>query len=341
MQATFIRLLRQLLLGDAHVLPTWICVGHASPADQVTVRLEGLGRVLDVTGNNVMVELRPLVVAIGFEAGTVARHLGRAPLALSLHDPLGGDRCLGRVGLEHVETLPLPGREIGLFSTTWCDNRCLPPSTIRRHYAFERIKLALDHNPRNEHKMAPRELFCNWLLFSSPRPVFLVSFDDGVRGNMFPMDLLGPTDTPYYLLALTTTDPSLPFILRSRRLAVSAIPLEYTPTAYAIGRNHAVASIAWDSLPLATTRSLEYGIPVPRDALSVRELWIDRTHRTDHHTLFLATTRRFERYHADLQMCHVQRIYQRYLIERARPLPSTDRGYRTPPPATAPGAAIT
>lgn len=318
---------KRLMLGDAHQLATWVCAGHNDPAAQTQVLLHGLDRPLDVSRNHVIVELIPLMVAIMFERADRPR-LERRPVSLSLHDPENSGYCLGDIALRFTEAIPVgPDHVLAVFTAGRCRNYCLPGWRMQGYYLYERVKLWFDRDPRNVYKQPPRILFCNWLLFAFPREVTLVSFDDGRHCNMFPMDLIGTTASPYFLLSLSHTDPSLPHLLRHKRLAISSVPMELTPTVYAMGKHHKQAHVAVEDWPLGTRKSDLFGTPVPEQALAVRELEIVATHTLPTHRLIIAETRRVDEPRGGLRMCHVQRSYQQYLLQRQRALASVARGY--------------
>ncbi len=313
--------IRRLALGDAHDLPMWVPVGHDDPESQVQVLLEGFGAPIDVTSNNVIVDLHPFCYAISLEGDDSNADLARARPALVVREPKPPYGTLGRIRLRFRETMDLPLHRIVLFETAGCANRCLQPLRLRMTYLYERIRLLLDRNPHNE-KMKPSEQFSNWVAYFLPRPVHLISFEHEGHGNIFPMDLIGTTASPYYLLSLHRKRPALPLILASGKLAVSAIPGEFTPIAYRLGRHHRVATVDWTDLPFATVPSATYGIPVPADALSVREVRLHSTHEVGKHVILVTTTTQVQRRRTAPEMCHVNRLYQAYLRRGGRALPS-------------------
>lgn len=315
-------------MGAGSDLPTWVCVGHESPETQVRIDLEGLGVPVDVTLNHVMVELRPFRIAIAVNENDVDPHSVRdQQTSLVLRESRDSNRVLGRVSLRFGDVITHSPYSFLLFETLRATNQCLPWLQVQSHYLYERCKRLVDRDPRNVHRMTTADLFSCWLLYSLPRKVALVSFYDNDRGNMFPMDLIGVTDSPYYLMSLTSKDPALPLIVASRKLAVSDVPVGYASIVYGLAKNHHRESIDFSELPFETGRSRQFGIPVPNDALSVREVYIERCHEVDHHTVFITTTRNIESRRAGLQLYHVQRVYQQYLAVHGRPLPTADRGF--------------
>lgn len=162
-----------------------------------------------------------------------------------------------------------------------------------------------------------------WILHDLPRPVLLVSYGGMAQGNMFPMDLLGQLlSNGAFVLGMHADSPAISIWRTSRQIAVSAVPLRYKPTVYAMGKNHRHALLEPSSLPVSHTPSKSFQIPVPQDALSVRELCIEQSLDLGSHVLFVAHTHWMETRASEPQMCHIHRFYQQYLTRQNRPLPS-------------------
>lgn len=301
----------RLVLG-ADASPGWICVGCSEPETQVEIRLHGAGGSVDVSANHAMVSLVPFLVAIRLDG----MDPGPRPW-LSVRERDG--RELGRVHLRLRREIESPYR-LGLFGTDGCVNRCLPAPRLHAHYLVQRWKLFRDRNPRNV-RMDPGELFSKFVLFAAPRPVVLVSHERDGRGNLFPMDLVGEAGSPCFLLGLHRTSPAIEPMTRAGRLAVSSVPLAWKKTVFGLGRNHRDAAIDWASLPFPTIPSPAFGIPVPAEAVTVREVRIGRVEEIGSHVLFVTTTESLERRSGGLQMCHTHGFYQMYLQRRGRPLP--------------------
>ncbi len=266
---------------------------------------------MDVSANHAMVALVPFQVAIRLDGlGSV----GSRPW-LSVRELDG--RELGRVHLRLAREVEAPPYRIGLFEAAGHTNRCLPAARLHAHYLVQRWKLFRDRNPRNV-KMTPGDLFAKFVLFMAPRPVVLVSHQKDGQGNLFPMDLIGEAGAPCFLLGLHHTSPAIASMIDAGRLAVSTVPLAWKKTVFGLGVNHRTATVDWSDLPIETRLSPQ-GIPIPAEALTVREVRIERTVDIGSHVLFTTTTESFER-RAGLQMCHTHGFYQMYLQKHRRPL---------------------
>jgi flavin reductase (DIM6/NTAB) family NADH-FMN oxidoreductase RutF len=140
--------------------------------------------------------------------------------------------------------------------------------------------------------MVPLDLRCNHVFYMCPRPVVLVTVEHEGAGNMFPMDLIGPTDSEWYSMALRKTSPAIRLMQESRRIALASVPVQQKAIAYEMGKHHGKANIDWASLPFRTVPSTLYGLPVLEGALCVRDVHIQEFHEVGSHILFITTIER-------------------------------------------------
>ena len=309
------RLLKRLFLGASHHLPVWVCTAYADPYQQAIVTLEGLGEPIEVTRNHVVVELLPLLVAMYFPGHGHLAALRQAQLRLCITEVQPAERCLGYVSLQADSVLALPEGEIGLFRTTHVSNFCLSPVRLTLHYWHERLKLLVDRDPRNVFKMPPLDLFCLWMLYCIPKPLGFVSYQEDRQANLFPVDYLGCIASGHYLVSISTARPFIPLIKKSRKLAISTLPLDQSEMIKPLSRHHRVASVDWNEVPLSVTPSKQYGIPTPSNAITVREVEVEQVYDLPAHTLFVTKTTHLEQRHAGLHVCLIQRIYHHLLIQ--------------------------
>jgi flavin reductase (DIM6/NTAB) family NADH-FMN oxidoreductase RutF len=158
--------------------------------------------------------------------------------------------------------------------------------------------------------MLARELQRVFTFYICPRPVVLVSVADGNQANIFPMDLIGPIGPRHFSLALHSTSTAVPLMERSRRIALSSVPMEQKPLTYAMGKNHKQPNLDCTRLPFPTTPSAAFGLPVPQFSLRVREMEIDEVRTVGSHKLFLAHTVEDEHWADGLQLYFVHGVYQ-------------------------------
>jgi len=316
--------IRRLLFVAGRV-PRYVAVGERDPQQRVRVTLEGLDAPLDVTRNHVVAAVRPLTVAIAMTLPP-ATHAGmfqHRPLRLRfapLRDP---GTTLGTVDLRHEDAIVVDGAALQLFRPSGSADRSMPPgarAVFRWHQAWAERR----RRRPSSLEMEPADLAAFQVLYVCPRPVVLVTVRHGPAGNMFPMDLVGPTAGPYFLMALRNTSPSVRLMRESRRMALADVPLESAAAAIKLGAHHQQESIDWSALPFATDPSPAHGLPVLRGALRVRDVEVREAREVGSHTLFVTNVIHDERRRDGLQLFHMSGPYHRYLalqgIDPPRPV---------------------
>jgi flavin reductase (DIM6/NTAB) family NADH-FMN oxidoreductase RutF len=299
-------------------LAQFCALGLPEPQRDIKVWLVGMGSPRDVTDRNVLAGIRPLVVGIGLDDDGNRRRLG-----LEFREARSPQALLGKVGLEFVERVGLEGEEsVCLFRTRRPANYCQPRSVLWRRYldfAYEGWRQQRGPNPP-EIPMVASELHALFVFYICPRPIGLVSVVDGDAGNIFPMDLIGQIGRRHFSLALHTK--AVPLIERSRRVALSSVPVEAIPLAYQLGRNHRKASVEWASLPFSLTKSATFGLPVPTFSPRVRELEVVQSRNMGSHTLFICKLVEEHGIADGLQFFQAHGFYEEW-IRQAIALPAT------------------
>jgi flavin reductase (DIM6/NTAB) family NADH-FMN oxidoreductase RutF len=301
--------LRQFVFGPP--IPQFCTVGLKYPQSEVRVWLRGLGTPLDVTDTNVIVAARPFTVGIGLERIPDAATIERAHLFMSFSDHSGDNRWLGEIQLSYTETIRIGDRVLCLFRGSRSTNRCLPRSVVwRRYLDFARQQRRVAKGPTPpETRMIIRELFALSTFYICPRPVVLVSVVDGNAGNIFPMDLIGPIGGQHFTLALHGTSTAVSPMERSRRVALSGVPVEQISIAYGLGQNHKKTDFRWNQISFDLTTSPAFGLPIPEFALSVKEMEIEEVRAMGSHKLFICRTEVSHFRSHGLQLSFVQGFY--------------------------------
>jgi len=301
--------LREFVFGPP--IPQFCTVGLKYPQSEVRVWLRGLGSPLDVTDTNVIVAARPFTVGIGLERIPDAATIERAHLFMNFSDHSGDNRWLGEIRLSYAETIRIGDRALCLFRGSRSTNRCLPRSVVwRRYLDFARRQRRIAKGPTApETRMILRELFALSTFYICPRPVVLVSVVDGNAGNIFPMDLIGPIGGQHFTLALHATSTAVSLMERSRRVALSGVPVEQISIAYALGQNHKKTDFCWNQISFDLTTSPAFGLPIPEFALSVKEMEIEEVRAMGSHKLFICRTEVNHLRSHGLQLSFVQGFY--------------------------------
>jgi flavin reductase (DIM6/NTAB) family NADH-FMN oxidoreductase RutF len=314
-----IRTLRHQVAFWTGGVSRYVAVGERDPQQQIRVALEGLGPTLDVTRNHVVAGLRPLTIALVLPGGTHPETVERHPVRLTFSRS-ESDTALGEVGLRHAGTITAERATFHLFQGSGHVDRCMPRVAaaafgLRRRWSEWRKRRQLGF------RMDPPDLAAFLVLYICPRPVVLVTVQHGPASNLFPMDLIGPTDSPYFLMALRTTAPSVRLMTESRRMALADVPLEYAGVTYRLGKHHRKDRIDWSSLPFDTQPSPGHGLPVLGAALRLRDVIVRDVQVVGSHTLFVTEVVHEERRDNGLQLFHVSGPYYHYLERRGIELP--------------------
>ena len=305
------RSLADLLLKPG-AFPQYVAVGFHDPQNQVEVRLN---ETRDVTRNNVVTSLRPFTVGIMFrESERIAAD------RLTFHER-DSNHLLGSIDLRFSRAIPLPGHQFAIFETSHSENFCVSKPVLGAHYLYQRWR-TLQHQRRNPYnfRMTFSDVLCNFTFYIAPRPVVLVSVEFEGSSNLFPMDLIGPTDSPWFSMALRSTSPAVKLMRQSRRMALASIPFRLKSQIYELGKHHKLTSIDWDALPIATVPSPSFGLRVPKDALRIREVRVEQFHEVGSHIVFITSIERetLTGLH-EPQMFHLAGTYWRYLHRHNKP----------------------
>ena len=173
----------------------------------------------------------------------------------------------------------------------------------------------------NNFFMPPEAVQQQMIFYICPRPVVLVSVDDGSHSNLFPMDLIGPVSSDRFTLALRSTSPSIPTMKSARRVALSDVPARDYATAYKLGVHHKNALLDWEHLPFEIRRSRDFSLPYPAIALRVREIEILDFDTVGSHTFFITRIASEHSAGNAPQFFHTSGIYQHFRSSNGRPFP--------------------
>ncbi len=273
------------LLRRALNLPRYGPVALDDPQHHVQVSLEGLGHPRDVTRNNVVAALRPFTLAVMLDSVPSSN----AKLRLCYRE---SDSCrlLGVLHLKPAGAIPIAAQQFCLFEVAGCENYCVSRLQLSAYDRYEawRAERRQRRNPNN-FRMSHPDIRASHVFYICPRPVVLVTVEHEGDGNMFPMDLIGPTDSPWFSMALRLTSPAVELMKQSRTMALASVPFFYKDVAYKLGEHHRRVRIDWDTLPFGTQPSLQFGLPVVEAALRVREVRVEECHTIGSHMLFLTS----------------------------------------------------
>jgi flavin reductase (DIM6/NTAB) family NADH-FMN oxidoreductase RutF len=301
-------------------LPQWPPIALRGPQEAVQIRLATDRGEFDVTQAAVVAALRPLTLAVGLDAELMSAIEAHSQPQLRFVD-LDSRRAVGELQLRHLRNWNTSGAAIGLFEVRRGTQHCLrwPYRPWNRWLQNRRMRKNTDPN---NFFMPPEAVQQQMIFYICPRPVVLVSVDEGAHSNLFPMDLIGPVSPDRFTLALRSTSPSIPTMKALRRLALSDVPAREYATAYKLGIHHKNAMLAWDHLPFEIRRSRNFSLRYPAIALRVREIEILDFDTIGSHTFFVSRIASEVSAGDDAQFFHTSGIYQHFRRCNGRPFPA-------------------
>jgi flavin reductase (DIM6/NTAB) family NADH-FMN oxidoreductase RutF len=310
------------LAAKTRLAPTaqWLPIALPYPQRSVQVVLACGGGQFDVTANSVIAALKPLTISIGISAPMRSALASGSDAELKFVDR-DLDRVIGVLLLRQVDSWGVAGSVLALFEVRRGRHRCAgwPRRTFDR-WMYRRA--ARKSTRPDAFSLAAQIVEQTMIFYLCPRPVFLVSVDDGQHSNVFPMDLVGPAGSDHFSLALRSTSPSVATIKSERKVALSAIAAADCRIAYQLGAHHKRLTIDRDALPFKLCRSTLFSLPVPANALRVREVEILDFRAIGSHTMFLGRVACDERGVDGTQLFHTCGIYQQWRIRHKRPFQS-------------------
>jgi flavin reductase (DIM6/NTAB) family NADH-FMN oxidoreductase RutF len=300
------------VFGDTF-LPQEFFLGLADPQTEITVWLHGMGSPLDVTGRHSMACAAPFTICIAFDEGQGPSEKNRKRLTLKFCERDGQNRVLGEIGLKLTAIILEAGLALTFFEARSTTNYCLPKIRLWTHYLFHAYS-QLRKPDTSDVKMSFLERRAAMVMFIRPHPVSLVSLTGEAGGNIFPMNLMSDLDNGYFVFALKDSRRAAHLVERTRRIALSNVPLSQAPLAYQLAINHAKEHIEWAQLPFATKVSSTFNIPVPIFTQRVRELEVTKAHNLGSHIFFLARIVHDETFSQSLGLSVIHGFYQAWRL---------------------------
>ena len=291
-------------------LDLWSAIGLDDPQQSlVDVTFDNGEQRRDVTLNQVVLSLAPLLIAIGDVEAAPGQ-----PAVLHFHDRMRGVE-LGSLDLLASGNIEASGKRLRSFSVEGSRHACLPaPLRAWQRWLHARRK----SDDRSSFSMTPAAVQDLLVFYICPRPVMLVSVAHGEHENLFPMDLVGSI-AGLFTLALRNSSPSVATMTRARRAVLADVPLTEKSLAYTLGAHHRVPKIDWSNVPCETVRSTNYGLRVPAKSPRVRELEILDTHERGSHTVFVCRIVSEELRTPAPRLFHTSGIHQAWRQRRGSP----------------------
>jgi flavin reductase (DIM6/NTAB) family NADH-FMN oxidoreductase RutF len=306
------------LIRYARPLPQWCAIALEHPQTQVRIDLSSGDLELDVTQNLVVASLRPLMLAVGLDARLKRSLATSAHAVLRFFDLDAPDAPLGVLRLTAARVRSTENSEMAVFEIEHGEHHCLPWPRRPWNRWLQNRAMRSKRDPHN-FAMSPQPAEQLMIFYICPRPVVLVSVDDGSHSNIFPMDLIGAIAPQWFTLALRSTSVSVETMKSARRVAISSIAAAERSVAYRLGEHHSRPAADWSKLPFTLERSSTFALPVPASALRVRELEICDYESIGSHTFFVTRAISDRVLKAGAQLFHTSGIHQEFRTQRGRP----------------------
>jgi Flavin reductase like domain len=297
-------------------VPQRIFLAQQSPQKEVAVWLHGMGAPLDVTYRHSMACAVPFMLCLAFNGHQVPSEKEADRLSLKFCEQDGERRVLGEIGLKLLQKIPLNGREFLIFGARSTDNYCMPAPRLWAHYLlYARAEKRANNTPDVTLSFLGRRAM--EVMFICPRPISLVSVITDIKGNMFPVNVMGDIDSGYFTFSLRSPKIPAHLVADAGRLALSSVPFEQGSFAYQMGVNHNKQSINWYELPFETRKSKAFEIPVPVFSYRVREMEIEEIQPLGSHTMFIARVVSDENYSQGQELFVVHGFYEAWRLRKS------------------------
>lgn len=288
--------------------------GLRDPQSIVEVELIGPGQSRTVTRNCVVAALVPLTIGICLP--TVPKGTGAKGLQLRVRESDGRAAPLGTIKLSPAGSFSVGSSHYCLFHSSGVKNFCL---AYPRRWIYPLWQIWLDrHRAQVGLIMSHGDLQAFFIFYCCPRPVVLVSVEHENSNNIFPMDLIGDTESGFFSIALRKTSPAIALMQRSRKLALSNMPIRTADDVYQLGAHHKKDSIDPASLPFSMDSSQEFGLPVPALATRIREVKIESWREVGSHVVFLTTQISEKHRSNEREFFHISGYYKHLLDSEGR-----------------------
>jgi flavin reductase (DIM6/NTAB) family NADH-FMN oxidoreductase RutF len=292
----------------------WLAISLQPPQECIRVSLVTAGHEFDVTDNNVVAALDPLTIAIGLQGQMNSALNSESELHLIDRDLR---RVIGVLRVHRVGQWDTSGALLGLFEVRRGTHRCT--SAARRAWDRWMYQRAEQRNtPPGRVALKAHVVESMMIFYICPRPVFLISVEDGRHRNMFPMDLVGPVAPDRFTLALRNSSSSVQAIKSARKLAVASVAAADYTLAKEFGAHHRKPLTDWEQLPFRITRSREFSLPTPAAALRVRDVTVLDFRSMGSHTLFVGSIVADEKRGDGPQLFHTCGFYQHLRARQQR-----------------------
>jgi hypothetical protein len=284
----FQRLLRKI--NGLHYPQEYLCLSEESLQKPLHVYLVHQGRVsAELTKSHSFVGYCPLIIAM--PSSVLIAPYQRIQLAFSdrpftINEFLPPKAALASLHLQKIREQPAGGKNVIYYQGIKGAHRFVPPLN----------QFAIDINNRIYGKK-PGNVFLEGNLYKQvqiayalSRKICLITVGQEERFNLFPTDLHGRVDDHFYLISLRHEGKACEQVLSTQRIVISDMQSSAFRQVYALGKNHMQPLKHRESFQFATYSSLKFGLPLPRELSSYKELELEASFVQGIHRLLLFRT---------------------------------------------------
>lgn len=230
--------------------------------------------MVDVTKNHGMICLDPFCIAVWLPHDKVSL-INTQAATMKFKK---GDKINAAIKVSYIEKIETAKGALLLYKIEKVSNYQLNPLHRLIFFAY------LLRSPKNTYQS--RRVIS--ALYSYPRNIIIVSYQDKDYYNIFPMDIHSYLEEEgLYILGLRTTNVTLNKILEAKKVVVCDTDQVDINTVYNLGKHSSNSPTPKDQLSFKTTESEMFGFPVPDFVGSYKEIEIIHHRKMGFHMLMV------------------------------------------------------
>jgi len=266
------KLLRKLLLGYSN--PQKYPANRIKDAEiKERVILYDGGNGTDITANHSIVCEKPFCIAIFFSKRQQTDELQNIEIRVQR-----GNKMVAKLHLSLKDSIDEQQTSILIYEIEAAKNYQL--SNIRQYFLMRYFL--------REKKLNPKEGKIYAALYSYPREVVIISYEEEGYYNLFPMDFRRyHAEDNLYVFGLRSTNITLAKILQSGKLVACNTDAAKLQDIYYLGKHHSSAPPQKKEMPFEIGESELYKFPIPAFSASYKEVEIVNSKNIGSHVLMI------------------------------------------------------
>jgi flavin reductase (DIM6/NTAB) family NADH-FMN oxidoreductase RutF len=267
------KLIRKLFFKGSKI--TTFFISRLKPSQiQESVFLKAGKSTIDISKHHGMICLDPFCIAAWLRASQLTA-IDDDTITIQFKK---GNKLNASIGVSVIEKNPTAKGALVLFKVEKVKNYQLNPLHRLVFFAY------LLRSPKNTYNS--RKIIS--ALYSYPRSIIIVSYQDEGYRNIFPMDIHGYIEEEgLYILGLRTTNITLNKILAAKKVVVCDTNAVDINVVYDLGKHSSTSPTPIEKLPFCTTPSELFGFAVPEFSGSYKEIEIIQHREMGFHMLLV------------------------------------------------------